>query len=331
MGQQTNTDKLIKIIIYNIIIMYNNKISIGTDCSGIEAPIEALKQLNVSFIHKFSCEKDKECVKSMRANYNPKIIYNDITKRDHKKLSNIDMYVCGFPCQPFSNAGLKMGSKDIRSNIMLECIETIKETKPKVFILENVKNFKSMENGKIFEYLINKLNNLKIYNIYWKIMNTKDYGIPQNRERIYIIGIQRDKDKGFKFPIILKKKPNLTKFLDLKLQNKDTNCVRIHLAIKKIKDIKYNKSKDIFIITPVGFKGSFNMNKCPTLTTNSGYYIYSQKIKRFLHSREALNLQGFSKGFKQVVTNTELFKQVGNSMSVNVLKEIYKEIFKVIR
>ena len=116
-------------------------IRIGTDCSGIEAPIEALKQLKIPFQHLFACEIDQYARESILANYQPQILFEDITKRDHSKLPDIDIYACGFPCQPFSLMGKKGGSNDPRSNIMLHCIEVIKQKTPKVFILENVKNF----------------------------------------------------------------------------------------------------------------------------------------------------------------------------------------------
>ena len=174
---------------------------IGTECSGIEATIEALKQLNIQFEHSFSCEKDKYALQSIKANYNPKKIYTDITKRKHLLLPDIDIYVCGFPCQPFSLMGNKMGTEDSRSNIMYQCIKVIKKKLPKIFILENVKNFKFIQNGEPFNYLLSQLKKIKnhnkeiAYNVYFDILNTKDYGIPQNRERIFIIGIRKDIQK----------------------------------------------------------------------------------------------------------------------------------------
>ena len=98
---------------------------IGTDCSGIEAPIQALLQMNIPFEHSFTCEKNEYALKSIKANYHPKKIYKDITKRKHSLLPDIDLYICGFPCQPFSLMGNKMGSQDSRSNIMYQCIKVI--------------------------------------------------------------------------------------------------------------------------------------------------------------------------------------------------------------
>ena len=130
-------------------------ITIGTDCSGIEAPIEALKQLGIPFQHRWACEIDRYARQSILANNQPEIMYEDITKRDHSQLPDVDLYVCGFPCQSFSLMGKKKGTQDPRSNIMLHCIDVIKTKRPPIFILENVKNFKFIEKGKPFNYLLN--------------------------------------------------------------------------------------------------------------------------------------------------------------------------------
>jgi DNA (cytosine-5)-methyltransferase 1 len=114
-------------------------VTVGTDCSGIDAPIEALTQLKILFKHKWSCENDKFARMSIEANYNPEIMYEDISNRNHKLLPSVDIYVCGFPCQPFSFLGDYLGLHDKRSKIMDHCIQVIRLKKPKLFVLENVK------------------------------------------------------------------------------------------------------------------------------------------------------------------------------------------------
>ena len=231
-------------------------IYIGTDCSGIEAPIQALKQLNITFQHKWSCDNDKYVKKSIYSNYHPELFFEDITTRNHSQLPDIDIYVCGFPCQSFSLMGKKLGTSDIRSNIMYHCIDVIKIKKPFIFILENVKNFKFIENGEPFNYLINQLNNIKdennesIYNIYPNIYNTKDYGIPQNRERIYIIGIQKSiQIDNFTIPKKLPMKPLDDFILDKTIHNSLNTKSKIILK-------KYNMFLNInTIITPFSFCG----------------------------------------------------------------------------
>ena len=103
---------------------------VGTDCSGIEAPIMALKQLKIPFRHEFSSEIDKHCIESIKANYKPKKIFGDMKKRKLKDIPDIDLYVCGFPCQPFSMAGERKGTDDSRGTIFYECLKVIRNKKP---------------------------------------------------------------------------------------------------------------------------------------------------------------------------------------------------------
>ena len=302
---------------------------IGTDCSGIEAPIQALQQLRIPFEHSFCCEKDPFALKSIQANYTPKKIYNDITKRKHALLPDIDMYVCGFPCQPFSLMGNKMGTEDSRSNIMYQCIKVIKKKLPKVFILENVKNFKFIQKGEPFNYLIKQLKNIKntngnlAYNIYHDILNTKDYGIPQNRERIFFIGIRKDiQTNEYTTPSKLAMKPLDDFIIDKTICNLQISK-SLNNNLKKIKDANSYS----YIVTPFTFY-SIIKNLSPTLTTQCHCY-FNTKYKQNLTPTECLLLQGFSNNFRQVVSNHQMYKQAGNSMSVNVLKSLIKKIYTI--
>jgi DNA (cytosine-5)-methyltransferase 1 len=303
-------------------------ITIGTDCSGIEAPIEALKQLGIPFQHKWACEKDKFARQSILANYQPEILYNDITQRDHSQLPDVDIYVCGFPCQSFSLMGKKLGTKDPRSNIMLHCIDVIKIKRPSIFILENVKNLKFIEKGKPFNYLLDQLNKIMdekndpVYNIYYDILNTKDYGIPQNRERIFIIGIKKNiQMNDYTMPNKLPVK-NFNDFIIDKRIHENKNIP--NTILKKLSKINFKKD---YICCCDGI-GSIMYNISPTLTFSGCKYMYHTTYNRYLLPQECLLLQGFPSNFKNIVGNVKLCNQIGNSMSVNVLKAIFTEIFK---
>jgi DNA (cytosine-5)-methyltransferase 1 len=301
---------------------------IGTDCSGIEAPIQALLQMNIPFEHSFTCDKDPYALKSIKANYHPKKIYTDITKRKHACLPDIDMYICGFPCQPFSLMGNKMGTEDSRSNIMYQCIKVIQKKLPKIFILENVKNFKFIQKGNPFNYLLNQLKNIKnknkefAYNVYFDILNTKDYGIPQNRERIFIIGIRKDIQKE---PYSTPEKLPMRDLDDFIIDKTICENTNIPKTIQKKLD-KINNQPN-YICPCSNFSVSMK-NKTPTLTTNCGSY-YHTTYKRYLTTKECLSLQGFNINFIQDVSKMQMFKQIGNSMSVNVLKALFQKIFNI--
>ena len=300
---------------------------IGTDCSGIEAPIQALLQLNIPFEHSFSCDKDPYVLKSIKANYHPNKIYTDITKRKHACLPDIDMYICGFPCQPFSLMGNKMGTEDSRSNIMYQCIKVIQKKLPKIFILENVKNFKFIQKGQPFNYLLNELQKIKninnevAYNVSFDILNTKDYGIPQNRERIFIIGIRKDIQKE---PYSTPEKIPM-KNLDDFIIDKTIYYTVAYKSLQKNLD-KINHEKNC-IITPFTYYFPIK-NTSPTLTTQCSKY-YLTSYNRKINIEDALQLQGFPIKFNRVISNTQMFKQIGNSMSINVLKVLFQRILDI--
>jgi len=280
------------------------KIRVGTDCSGIEAPIQALRKLKIPFSHEWS-----------------KILFEDITKP--RKLPKTDLYVCGFPCQPFSTAGKGKGFNDIRGTIFYYCIKTIKKTKPTIFILENVKGLLSNNQGKTWETIQSVLATLKEYNIYHKILNTRHYGIPHNRERIFIVGIRKDKQKReFHWPKPIKCK-DIHSYIDYSVRKKDNPFQSCRHKIKK--------SKGIFIESLLININSSNSYKqyCPSLMcTNT---LWCKPLHRYATIKEKLSLQGFPKTFKQVVSDTQLSKQIGNSMSVNVLIKLINEILKCIK
>jgi len=187
---------------------------IGTDFSGIGAPEMALKYLGINFDSIFACEIDKYARQSFEQLHNPQTFYNDITARNHKEVEQLDLYVAGFPCQSFSTAGKRKGFEETRGTLFFNVAEFIKDNQPKTFILENVKGLLSHDKGRTFQTIVDILSNgggtqngqisLDMfedglgYHIYWKVLNTKNYGIPQNRERIFIVGFKDFRD--FNFP-----------------------------------------------------------------------------------------------------------------------------------
>ena len=193
---------------------------IGTDFSGIGAPEMALKYLGIDFESVFACEIDKYARQSFQQLHNPKTFYNDITNRNHKEVKQLDLYVAGFPCQAFSTAGKRKGFEEARGTLFFNVAEFIKINQPKVFVLENVKGLLSHDKGNTFQTIVDILSNgggtqngqisLDVfedglgYHIYWQVLNTKDYGIPQNRERIFIVGFKDFREFSFPKPMNLK-------------------------------------------------------------------------------------------------------------------------------
>ena len=206
---------------------------IGTDFSGIGSPEEALRMARIKHRSVFACEKDPFARTTFEANNETEHFYKDITDRDQSETPEVDLYVAGFPCQAFSLAGKQLGFEDVRGTLFFNSADYIRAKRPKVFILENVKGLlshdkvdKKSKYGRTFNTIINLLartvngqeqlpfyqDNLG-YNVYHAVLNTKEHGIPQNRERIFIVGIRPDVDNNtFRFP---SKEPLLLRLKDI--------------------------------------------------------------------------------------------------------------------
>lgn len=309
--------------------MNNSILRVGTDCSGIEAPIQALIQLEIPFKHVFSSDIDKFCIQSIKANYDPEIIFGDpegpypngdITQRDIRDVPDIDFYVAGFPCQPFSFAGKREGFEHKSGNVFWSCLKVIETKRPKYFILENVKGLLSNNKGETWKVIWSSICGLEKvgYTVAWKVLNTCDYGIPQNRERVFIIGI-REKEFNIEWPIKTKMN-NIEDYVDWK-----NNCSREPSPF--CKKILYNlKTKPLFINNSFTKSQNRNTLVVPTITTRMS--LWCIPLSRYSTVNELLGLQGFFQ-FRQVISKTQMTKQIGNSMSVNVLKCILKETFKL--
>ena len=317
-------------------VCYESKtLRVGTDCSGIEAPIQALKQLQIPFKHVWCSEIDYHCISSIKANYAPVRLYGDkngpypdgdLRNRDHRKLPDVDLYICGFPCQSFSQAGKQKGLSDPRGNIIYSCLDIIKAKKPNYFILENVKNIlfidkkdKKQKYGEAWKVICSELEKLRKlgYSIDWKVMNTRDYGIPQNRERLYIVGIM---DGTYTWPQKCVMKP-IMDYVD----HDDVSISNIH------KTKLANSGQNIPASSAFIDLGFININKYPYADKYApclcaAGVLFSVKYNRLANVKEHLMLQGFPTTFKQVVSTCQMKKQIGNSMSVNVLKQLISNL-----
>lgn len=194
--------------------------------SGIGAFEKALDRLGIEYRLVNYCEIDKYASKSYSAIHGVPESMNlgDITKIDTSKLpKNIDLITYGFPCQDISLAGKQKGfehdGERTRSGLFFEALRIIEDTKPKFAICENVKNLTSKKFSKEFEIVLSSLEAAG-YTNYWKVLNAKDYGVPQNRERVFIVSIRKDIDKGYEFPEPFELKLRLKDMLDEEVDEK---------------------------------------------------------------------------------------------------------------
>ena len=283
----------------------------------------------------FSSEIDKNAVKNYELNFN-ETPYGDIKKINPKKIPDHDILCGGFPCQPFSLAGQRKGFLDTRGTLFFDIEKIIKEKKPKCVFLENVKGLVNHDNGNTFKTILLKLTKLG-YNVFYKVLNSTQFGIPQNRERIFIICF-RKKSTHFEFPNPNIKIKDLKKILDNKLSKSEGKLSKIALGHvnKHFKNYKKNRTKfnNPVLITEI------RPNRCsirsdgisPCLTAKMGtggnnipYIIHK---KRTLSIRECLRLQGYPDSFKMVGSKSQNYKQIGNSVTVTVVDHLAREILK---
>jgi len=359
---------------------------IGTDFSGIGSPEQAIKNLGIEHEVVFNCEIDKHARNSYDAMHQTKQTFEDITNRNHSEIEQLDLYVAGFPCQAFSIAGHRKGFEDVRGTLFFNVADFIKENQPKTFILENVKGLLSHDNGRTFQTIIDLLSNgggtvngqLSLdycedglgYHIYYKVLNTKEHGIPQNRERIFIVGFKEPRD--YRFPIAEPLKLKLKDLLEEEVSEKyylSEKAVKYITTPQRIEKKFTQLNGDIALCmtakgqmnwtgdfikvksnTKKGFEVSNNVIQiniervesktrrvrvgkevAQTIDTKSNQAVLTNRIRR-LTPLECWRLQGFSdeQFFKaqKVNSDTQLYKQAGNSITVNVIQKIIENINK---
>lgn len=275
----------------------------------------------------FTSEWDESAQKTYQANFG-EIPYGDITKIDPEEIPNFDVLLAGFPCQPFSQAGLKKGFEDTRGTLFFDIARIVKHHQPSVVFLENVRNLAGHDKGNTLKVIIGTLEEMG-YKVKHNILNAKEFGLPQNRARIYIIGFKDDVD--FEFPEPPKTKTKVWDILDEKVDPKYTISDKLwagHQRRKKEHEEKGN-----------GFGYSlFDEKSEYTSTISARYYkdgseiLIKQKGKnpRKLTPREAARLQGYPESFVIPVSDAQAYKQFGNSVAVPVIKALANKIIKTL-
>jgi DNA (cytosine-5)-methyltransferase 1 len=285
----------------------------------------------------FSSEWNKFSQQTYETNFGD-IPDGDITEIKAKDIPNHDILVGGFPCQPFSLAGVsskkalgrKHGFEDeTQGTLFFDIVRIIREKKPKAFLLENVKNLKSHDKGKTFKVIMKKLQEDLEYDVHVKIVDASSV-VPQHRERIFIVGFKKPMD--FKFPKMIDKRPTLADILEKKVDEKYTLKDGTWNSLQRHKKKHQEKGNGF------GFNLVTNTKEIAK-TLSARYYkdgaeiLIAQKKKnpRKLTPRECASLMGFPKSFKIEVSDNQAYRQFGNAVVVPVVKEIAKEIVRTLR
>ena len=370
-----------------------NTIRIGTLFSGIGAIEHALERLKLKNKIVFANDIDQNCKKTYFANYDikEKDWHDDIRDFDARKYrGKVDFIVGGAPCQAFSMVGKRLGFEDARGTLFYEFARIIKETQPKVFLFENVKGLLNHDNGRTWRVIHDIFEGLG-YDVHFRVLNSRDYGIPQNRERLYCLGFKNKTD--FKFPAPIKLESKMYDFLEdyvdskyflkekgvkfvTSHKNKEKRYTQINgdIALCQKRNQQFNWHGD-FVYHPVPSDSKedydefiFDINNVEEkyyLSEKVAKYVLAGGTKNFktstktdldvarplLHSmhkmhragvdnyvtynkgrirkltpRECLRLMGFKDSFKIVVSNTAMYMQAGNSIVVDVLIALLKEM-----
>ena len=296
---------------------------------------QACKELGYESKCVFSSEWDAKCQDTYEQNFGDRP-YGDITeivKNNLNKIPNHDVLMAGFPCQPFSNAGLKKGFGDTRGTLFYDIAKILEAKKPKVFMLENVKGLKSNNKGNTLKVILKVLReDLGYYVPDPKILNSKDFGLPQNRERIFIIGFR--KKNNFSFPEPLNIKTKVSNILN------PGRAPQKYFISQKLWDshrARRLKNQSAKPKRGFGYK-SVTADDSYTSTISARYYKDGAEIlikrrgedinipPRKLTPDEARQLQGFPDNFILNKSDIQAYKQLGNAVSVPVIRELSKRI-----
>lgn len=372
----------------------DNTIRLGTVFSGIGAIEHAFQRLKLKCDIVFACDNDDNCKRSYLANYslNKENWFSDIREFDANKYKNkIDFLVGGAPCQAFSMVGKRLGFEDARGTLFYEFARVVKETEPKVFLFENVKGLLNHDEGRTWNVIYDIFQELG-YDIHYRVLNSKDYGIPQNRERLFCLGFKNKTEFKFPAPIELEYKMYdfLEDYVDTKyfLKEKGVKFVTSHknrqkcytqvngdIALCQKRNQQFNWHGD-FVYQPVideeSFEENFDEFIFDVKDVEEKYYL-SEKVEKYvlaggtknfktstktdldvarpllqtmhkmhragvdnyvthkgrirkLTPRECLRLMGFKDSFKIVVSDTSMYQESGNSIVVDVLIAILKQM-----
>ena len=240
--------------------------------------------------------------------------YGDITKINTDTIPDFDLLVGGFPCQAFSIAGKRKGFEDTRGTLFFEIARILKAKQPRLFVLENVKGLLSHDNGNTFRTIISTLTELG-YDLQWQVLNSKNHGVPQNRERVFIVGHLRGTSRPEVFPIFGSSTGNL------KYSGGVISAREQWLKDGKTNSRNFSQGQRIYSTEGIS----------QTLAGNAGGQrgktgLYETPKIRRLTPKECERLQGFPDDWTEGISDTQRYKCLGNAVTVNVIEDVMKKI-----
>lgn len=260
-------------------------------------------------------ELDKYAAKIYKLRFNRPVDTRDIKTVQTKEIPDHDLLVGGFPCQAFSIAGKRRGFDDTRGTLFFEIARVLKDKQPKLFVLENVKGLLSHDSGNTFKTIISTLTELG-YDLQWQVLNSKNFGVPQNRERVFIVGHLRGTSRPEVFPIGETNESNIQQTKELPMQV--CNTLRTNYSS--------GYSNETYVSTDE--QDSQERGDKPNNSNSIRRIPYTDGMRiRRLTPTECERLQGFPDGWTEGISDTQRYKCLGNAVTVNVVYEIAKRLF----
>ncbi len=310
---------------------------VGTDFSGLDTPLLALANLGINTRHAFSADNDEPVSALINHVFNPETMYGDVRQRDNAKAAKVDLFCFGPPCQSWSIQGGSKGIKDDRGQCLLASLPYIRAKRPACLLMENVKNLTNRRNKPHLDTLAHELEKIG-YNVSWRVMNTFWHGLPQNRERVILVGVLNTAQvHEFTFP------HTLPPPLDIKelLEGADAGTHMPPKGLTKVARKNYKKAKQAHpngldgVIIDIDAGSTYPTSAAgysPCLTASraraGGFYIGG--LNRRMTIREMCAIQGIKETdlYWQGagISQTNFRRMIGNAMSVNVLERVLPKL-----
>ena len=279
----------------------------------------------------YAIDNDKYAVETYNANFEHPAVCEDITKVDFADVPDVDMMIGGFPCQSFSTVNPTKDTNDARANLYKEIVRFLQEKQPKYFICENVKGLLTLQKGAIIQKIVKEFTECG-YNIQYKLIKAVEYGIPQRRERVIIIGIRKDIDLNYLFPDSICTEVNavpLRKVID-RLDIEEPKYYFSQKAVQGVKNAKNNMKRGLWqdlnapCLTLTSHLAKVSMNsRDPILLVDADKELY----RRFT-PREAARIQSFPDTFKLHSSEAKSYKQIGNAIPPVMMWYIANNLIK---
>lgn len=299
----------------------NKVVSLFSGCGGLD-----LGFMKAGFDIIWANDSDKYAVQTYQKNFGNHIVLDDIENIDIDSIPNHDVLLGGFPCQPFSMMGGELGFEDTRGTLFFHIAKIIDKKRPEIVVLENVRTLRTHDKGNTYKVIMNVLKNELGYKVFNQVLNSADYGVPQTRNRTFIVCF-KDHSIDFEFPKPIPLEKTMQDLLEKNVPEKYFLSDRILKTVMSYGTKKWSAKPeiDLEIARPL----------CATMAkmhraSQDNYVTDNGKVRR-LTPRECARLQGFPEDFKIEVSDTQAYKQFGNAVTVDVAYYVAKSINHAIK